>query len=136
MKAESAVWEELAENLQGSRHLEAGAWTEVLKMGTYQNGGGNVLGKQNTLGLNDEEVDELMNVANGSVESLLGNRVVLAGPELCREAVVHEELASRLGRDGDGEDHPCELEGPPEDVEVPNRENEGDNRGICNGGSP
>lgn len=100
---------------------------------TYSSRNIDVLGKQHTLGLNDEEVDELVDIANQSVECFPRNSVVLAGAELSREAVVQEGLPGDLGSDGDAENHPGELETPTHNIQVSNREDERDEGGISNG---
>jgi hypothetical protein len=102
---------------------------------TYSSRSIDVLGKQHTLGLDDEEVDELVDVANQRVECFPRNSVVLAGTELGREAVVQEGLPGDLGSDGDAEDHPGELETPTHNIKVPNREDECDEGGIGDGRS-
>lgn len=105
-------------------------------METYSSGSIDVFGEQHTLGLDDEEVDQLMDVADHSVEGFPRHGVVLPGAELGREAVVQETLSGELGGDGDAKNHPGELETPAQHIEVPNREDERHDRGIGDGGSP
>lgn len=105
---------------------------------TYSQRSPDVLGKDDTLGLDDKEVNQLMNIADEDVEGLARNGVVATGPELTGYASVHNSLSSGLGGDGDAQDHPCELEAPSDHVQVPNREDEGDDgdigdrRSACN----
>lgn len=91
-----------------------------------------ILREQDALSLNHKEVDKLMDIANDSIERLLGHGIVLARSELGCKAVVHEGFTGSLGGNGDAEHHPRELEAPSEDVEVPNREDERHNGGIGN----
>lgn len=103
---------------------------------THTSRGPDVLGKQNALSLNDEEVDELVDVANNGVQGFLGNSVVAAGTELGDKAAVEEDLSGRFGGNGGEQGQPSDLEGPAEQIEVPNREDErhrgriGDGRGT------
>ena len=94
-----------------------------------------VLSKQDALRLDNEKVDELSGITNQIVQCLPGDSVVLPRAELGRKAIVQKSLARDLGRDGDGEDHPGELEAISEQVEVSNREDERDDRGIGKGRS-
>jgi hypothetical protein len=103
---------------------------------TYSSGSIDVLGEQHALRLDDEEVDELVDIANESIEGLPRNGVVLAGPELGRKAVVQERLPDDLGGDGDAEDHPGELKTPAQNVQIPNREDERHDGGIGDGRGP
>lgn len=102
-------------------------------MGTNRNRSGDVLRKQDALGLNDEKIDELVDITNNGIQCLLGDRVVLPGAKLRSESVVDEGFTGSLGGDGDGKDHPCKLERPPEHIEVPNREDERNDGRIGNG---
>lgn len=102
-------------------------------MATYSDGGGDILSEQNPLGLDDKEVDELMNIANQSIESLPRNGIVLSGTELSREAVVQDGLAGDLGSDGDTQDHPRELETPSDNIEVADGKDASNDDGIGDG---
>jgi hypothetical protein len=51
------------------------------------------------------------------------------------ESIVNQRLPGSLSGDGDGKDHPCKLEGPPEHIEVPNRKDERNDGRIGNGRS-
>lgn len=105
------------------------------KRGSYRGGGGDVLGKQDTLGLDDDEVDELVDITKNGVKSLAGDGVVAAGTELAGKASVHDRLASDLSGDGDAEDHPREPEAPSQHIQVPNREDGGDDGEVGDRGS-
>lgn len=78
-----------------------------------------------------------MDIADEDVEGLARNGVVTTGPELTGNASVHHSLSSGLSGDGDAQNHPCELEAPSDHIQVPNREDEGDDgdigdrRGAC-----
>lgn len=101
---------------------------------TYGNGSPDVLGEHNALSLNDKKIDKLMNVTDHGVQGLARDSVVLAGTKLAGETSVHNRLADDFGSDGDAKDHPSELESPSQHIEVSNREDEGDDGGIGNGG--
>lgn len=101
---------------------------------TYSQGSPDVLGEDDALRLDDEEVNQFVNVADEDVEGLARNGVVTTGPELTGDASVHNSLPGGLGSDGDAQDHPGELEAPSDHIQVPNREDEGDDRGIGDGG--
>lgn len=49
---------------------------------TYSTRGENVLGKENALGLNNEEVEELVDVSDEAVERFARHGVVSAGTDL------------------------------------------------------
>lgn len=100
---------------------------------TYSGRSEDILGEQHALRLDDEEVDEFVDVTDQGIEGFPRNRVVLAGAELGREAIVQEGLPGDLGGDGDAKDHPGELESPAHNIEVPNREDEGDEGGVGDG---
>lgn len=102
---------------------------------TYSNRCIDILGKQHALRLDNEKVDEFVDVADGSLERLPRDGVVLAGTELGCEAVVDKCLPGDLGGDGDGEDHPGELERVAQNIKVPNREDERDEGSIGDGRS-
>jgi hypothetical protein len=76
------------------------------------------------LSLNDEEVDELVDISNHGVEGLFRDSVVLAGADLASQAIVQKCLSGNLSRDSNTENHPSQLEGPPENIQIPNREDE------------
>lgn len=103
--------------------------------GTYGSGSSEVLSEQNSLGLNHEEVDEFVDVTNQAVKSLAGEGVVSARAHLGGEAIVQDELASRLGSDGNTKGNPGQLEGPADQVEVSSSEDEGDDGSVGNAGS-
>lgn len=104
-------------------------WEES-KFHTYSNGCPDVLSKENALGLNDKEVDELVDIANQSIEGLARNGVVLARSQLASQTVAKDSLAGNLGEDGDTQGHPGELEGISDNIEVSNRKDERDDSGI------
>ena len=99
---------------------------------TYSGRSIDILGEEDTLGLDDEEVDKLLHVADEGVKSFPRNSVVFAGAELGREAVVQEELPGDLGGDGSAESQIGELERPAQNIEVPKQEDERDEGAIGN----
>jgi hypothetical protein len=70
-------------------------------MGTYPNSSCRILGKQDALELDNEEIDELLNVIEERLQSLLWNSVVSARTERCRYAGSHDEFAHNLSKRGD-----------------------------------
>lgn len=93
---------------------------------TYQSRSKDVLSKDNTLGLNNEEVDKLIGIAEDGIQSLLGDCVVLFGADLRSKASTEEALTSNLSQNSDTEGHPCSLEAISKDVEVSGSEDEAD----------
>lgn len=91
-----------------------------------------VLSEDDALGLNDEEVDQLVDIANNGIESLTGNSVVAAGTELASKTSVHDGLAGNLSGNSDAKDHPGKLEAPSQQIQVSNRKDEGDGGGVGN----
>jgi len=53
---------------------------------TYHSSVGDVLSKDYSLGLDDEEIDELLNIVKSGFEGLLGNLVVSFGADLTSDA--------------------------------------------------
>lgn len=100
---------------------------------TYSGGSSDVLGKDDSLGLNDEEVDELVDVPNKGIQSLTGNCVVSSRANLGGQTVVKNDLAEDLSEDGYTKDHPRSLEGPSENIQVAGCENSRDNSTVCDG---
>lgn len=99
----------------------------------YRSGGRNVLGENNALGLDDEEVGQLVDITNQDIEGLAGDGVVSTGAKLAGDACVHNQLTSNLGGDCDAQDHPRKLEAPSQHIEISNREDEGDDGEVSNG---
>ena len=67
------------------------------KSSTYSNGDVDVLGENDTLGLDDEEVDKLLEIIRQALERGLWNREVLSWPKLRGEATSDSELPRDLG---------------------------------------
>lgn len=101
----------------------------------YGDGGCEVLHKQNTLSLDDEEVDELVDVANSAVQGLARDCVILARTELRCKTIAKNQLTSHLGSDSDAEGHTGQLERPSDDIEVARGKDQGNDGGVCNSGS-
>ena len=101
---------------------------------TYGNGGPDVLGEEDALELNDEEVDKLLDVASEALESLTGNGVVLPGTHGGRKALAENELAGKLSGSGDTENGEGCLQDIALDGDVEGEENAGDDGGEGNGG--
>lgn len=93
-----------------------------------------VLSEEDALSLDDEEVDELVNIANSAVKSLLGNSIILARAQLSGEALVENGPAGNFGGNGGTKDHPGELETQAEHIKVPNKEDASNDAQVSNGG--
>jgi len=85
------------------------------------------------LGLNDKEVDKLVDISYHGIERLPRHHVILPRPNLRREAVAEHHLSGNLGSDGGTEDHPRQLEEPSDYVEVPSREDKRDDGSVRDG---
>lgn len=70
---------------------------------TYSTSDNDVLGEDNTLSLNDEEVDELLNIIERRLHCLLGDLVVLAWADRGCEAGTQADLACDFGHGNDYE---------------------------------
>lgn len=102
---------------------------------TYNGRSRDVLGKENALSLNDEEVHKLVDVANNGIKGLLGNSVVPARANLGSETAVQQGLANNLSSKGDAQHHPGKLEAPSDDIQISHGEDEGSDGAIGDGGS-
>lgn len=58
----------------------------------------------------------------------------MAGSHLSSQAVAEDDLTGNLSGNCDGKSHERQLEAPADHIEVPNGEDEGDNRSVCNSG--
>jgi len=76
------------------------AYAKCIKV-TYTNSGVDVLGEDDALELDDEEVDKLLGVLERGLEGLARNGVVLARAHLRCETSVEDQLASSLGSGND-----------------------------------
>lgn len=65
---------------------------------THGNCGGRVLGEQDALEFDDEEVDELLSIIESRLKSLLRNLVVLTRAESGSDALSHDEFASDFSK--------------------------------------
>ncbi len=72
---------------------------------TYGNRGGDALYEHDSLELDDNEVDELADIANQAINGVARYGYVATGPELGGKASVEQELSSDLGSDGNGKGH-------------------------------
>jgi len=106
----------------------------VLRKVPYKNGSPDVLGEENALELNDEEVDKFRDVASQALESLVRNGVVLSGTHAGRKALAKDKLAGNFSGSGDTEDGECCLQDIALDRDVAGEENAGDDGGEGNGG--
>jgi len=103
---------------------------------THSGGCRHVLNKEDALGLNDKKVDELVDVANNGVQGLFGHGVVAARAGLTSEAVVEGHLAGDFGGNRHTEGHPGDLEGVPQNIEIPGGKDESNDARVGNARGP
>jgi hypothetical protein len=60
-----------------------------------------IFGEQDTLELNDDKVDELLNIIKEAFKRLLSNREVLSGANRRGEPVTKENLSGNLSQSSD-----------------------------------
>jgi hypothetical protein len=75
-------------------------------MKTYSSGSKDVLGEDDSLSLDNEEVDEFVNVPNKGVQGLTRNCVVSTRANLSGKTVVENSLSEDLSEDGHTKYHP------------------------------
>lgn len=120
---------------------------------TYTNGVNDVLGEQDALELDKEEIHQLRHILKHGFGSFLWDGVVAAGAEGARDSLLEDNLAYNL--DGGGhcnnwsmadplchrsrdqltsKRHVQKLEGPAKERQITSRKDESDDAGIRNGG--
>lgn len=104
------------------------------KCATHSNGGPDVLSEEDALELNDEEVDELLNIAGDALKSLARNCVVLPGAQLGGKALAENEVAGKLSGSDRAEDSENSLQNIALDWDEAGKEDARDNGGEGNGG--
>lgn len=102
---------------------------------TYGNSVQNILGEQDALELNDEEIDELFNIVESSLEGFLWDGVVSARAEIAGKTLREDELPCKLRGSSDTEYNVEGFHGPAKDGEIAAGEDEEDGRGKGDGGS-
>lgn len=116
------------------------------------NGGIDILSENYSLEFNDKEVEQLLKVVGEGIQSLTADSVVLAWAHVRGKASVKDNLAGDFSGSGDcmeirtvcssgnaageltSEDEVESLEDVLEDGDVAGEEDEGDDRGVGNGG--
>lgn len=88
------------------------------KSSTYANSDVDVLGEDNTLRLDDEEVDELLEIIRHALERGLWNGEVLSWPKLGGEATSNGQLPRDLGSSSSTKNHVRSLEHVADQVQV------------------
>lgn len=102
-------------------------------MQTYSSGSENVLSEEKSLGLDDEEVNQLIQIASHAIQSLLWNCVISSWADLGDQSSVEKGLSSELSGSSQSERHPGDLERIAKKIEVASTENEHHNGDIGNG---
>ncbi len=100
------------------------------KTDTYSSRSKDVLGEDNSLGLNYEEIDELMNVSNHGVKSFFGHNVVLSRTNLACKTLREQSLANDFSCHGNTKGHPGQFEGISKEAEISGTEDEENDRDI------
>lgn len=70
--------------------------TAHIRFKTYCTGDHDILSKDNTLDLDDEEIDELLHILDGGLESLLWNGVIISWTERRDQSSRKNQLAHNL----------------------------------------
>lgn len=120
-----------------TRRIVAGNWFrdhQKIQGITYSNGDVDVLSKDNTLGLDDEEVDELLSIVGHALKRCLGDGKVLAWPELRGETTSESQLSNNLCCSGGTKCQVRGLEDVANQVEVSGGEDEDEGGGKCDTG--
>jgi hypothetical protein len=100
---------------------------------TYSNGGPDILGEENTLELNDEEVDELLNITSDALEGLAGNCVVFSGAHLGGKTLTEDKVANKLSGGGHAENSEDSLQDISVDGNEASKKDAGDSGGERDG---
>lgn len=108
---------------------------EIGRCCTYSTRDQNILNKDNSLGLDNKEVDQFMDITNHGIQRVLGNREVFSWTELGGQASGENSLAGEFGQDSDTKSNPGELEEVSEDVQVSCSKDEDNDRSVCKSGS-
>lgn len=101
---------------------------------TYGNGGPDVLGEEDALELDNEEVDKLLNIASDALKSLAGNCVVLPRAHLGGKTLAEDKVAKELGGRSHTENGEDSLQDIALDGNEAGEEDASDNGGKGNGG--
>lgn len=101
---------------------------------TYGSSSEDVLCEHKSLGLNNKEVDELIQISRHAVQSLLWHCVISSWADLANDTSLEERLASKLSSRRHTERHPGNLEGVAEEIKITSTEDEHNNGGIGDGG--
>lgn len=101
---------------------------------TYSGRNSNILDEENTLRLNDEEVDKLVDVRGEGIECRLGNGIILLWAKLRSKPGGQDWLSSNLSQHSHSQCHICNLECVSEDIEISGSEDKRDNGGEGNAG--
>lgn len=96
----------------------------------YNCGDGNVLGEEDALRLDAEEVQKFVNVTSHALDSLTRDCVVTAGTKLAGEAGAEYGLTNDLGSDCGSENITGKLQTAPNNIKVSNRKDESNDGGI------
>lgn len=88
------------------------------------NGNVNVLGEDDALRFDDEEVDKLLDIVQQTLKGCLGNGEVLTRPELGGKTLSKSKLSSDFCRSSGTKHDPSQLEDVADDVQVTGGEDE------------
>ena len=93
---------------------------------THSSSDWDILGKDNALNLDDEEVDEVFKVVEGGFQCFLRDLVVFSGADRAGHTRAHESLARGFSNSDNPKTHPGKLDHIADDGEVSGGEDEGE----------
>lgn len=100
---------------------------------TYGNGSVDVLGEQDALDLNDEEVDQLLDILQRGLQLLAREGEVGPGPDPGGDALTQGQLSDGLGSGHDTQGDPQKPQAVADERNVAGNEDEDDGSGIADG---
>jgi hypothetical protein len=95
---------------------------------TYGGGNGKILYKENSLRLDDKEVEQLINITDPALDGFARYSVVLTRSNLGDKTLAQDELSSGFGGNGNTKGHPSKLETIAREVDITSGKNETDDR--------
>lgn len=116
------------------KRISMQTWSLSHDIGTYQDGGVDILGKNDALELDDKEVDELLDVSQHCLEGLAREGVVSLRSHLASKALSEDELADNLRCCRASQQDVKTLQCESRDWQVACGEDEGDEGDIADSG--
>lgn len=101
---------------------------------TYSCGCKDIFREEDSLGLNNKEVDQLVEISGERIQGLLAYGIVLLGPELADETTAEQSFSRRLSQYSEQKSNPCKLESITQNIKVSGCEDECYDRSEGNAG--